>query len=365
VRVVIAAGGTAGHVNPALALAEALEGCEVIFLGTATGAEATLVPAAGWPLEQVEVRGWDRARPLSLVPTGLLAARAVLEARSLLRRLLPDVVVGMGGYVSLPACVAARAAPAPVVLHEQNIVFGLAHRVCKPLASAVAVSFEASLADAGPRGVWVGNPVRAEIARADRPVERARALQRFSLDGARKTLLVFGGSQGAGRINEAAFELVRLWARRPGLQIVHITGSARPSSSGSVEAPDLGDGLIYRSVPFVDRMIEAYAVADLALCRGGATTVAELAAVGLPAVIVPYPHHRDRQQERHARLMESAGAAAVVSDSEATAERIAAEAGRLLENSDRLGCMQAAAAALGAPEAAPRLATVVLEVAAQ
>jgi UDP-N-acetylglucosamine--N-acetylmuramyl-(pentapeptide) pyrophosphoryl-undecaprenol N-acetylglucosamine transferase len=353
--VAIAGGGTAGHVNPALALAEALAGSEVTFLGTLRGAEARLVPAGGWKLEAIEVRGWDRAHPLSLYAAGVVALRAVATARRVLARLGSDVVVGMGGYVSLPACLAARSLRTPIVLHEQNIVFGLANRVCKPLAEAVAVSFQESLDAAGRRGVFVGNPVRAEIAHADHSTERERGLRRFALEDGRATLLVFGGSQGAKRINSAVAELRTLWARRADLQIVHVTGAA---TSERVDQESDG-GLVYRCVPFVDRMIEAYSVADVALCRGGATSVAELAAVGLPAVIVPYPYHRDRQQELHARVLERAGAALSIDDSAATGRNVARCVEQLLEDAERRAAMRAAALRLATPDAAERLARIV------
>jgi UDP-N-acetylglucosamine--N-acetylmuramyl-(pentapeptide) pyrophosphoryl-undecaprenol N-acetylglucosamine transferase len=358
VRVVVAAGGTAGHVNPALALAAALEGDEVRFVGTTVGAEAVLVPRAGWPLETIEVRGFDRARPASFVATAVIAARAITTVLALLRRLRPDVVVGMGGYVSLPVCVAARALGIPIVVHEQNIVLGLANDLCRLFARAVAVSFPDTLKTAGPRAVLVGDPIAPEIAHADHAAERRRGLRRFGLSEDRRTLLVFGGSQGAQRVNTAAAELAHRWRARGDRQIVHITG---PAYDG---APPEAGSLVYRAVPFVDRMIEAYAVADLALCRGGATTVAEIASVGLPAVIVPYPFHRDRQQELHGRVLERAGAAVVIDDAEATGARVGAEADRLLAQGSMLEAMSRAARSLGVPDAAERLAAVVKEAAA-
>jgi UDP-N-acetylglucosamine--N-acetylmuramyl-(pentapeptide) pyrophosphoryl-undecaprenol N-acetylglucosamine transferase len=358
VRVVVAGGGTAGHVNPALALAAALEGDEVTFIGTNAGVEATLVPAAGWPLEVIDVRGFDRAEPIRLAVTALVAARAVAAARRLLRRLRPRAVVGMGGYVSLPVCLAARAQRLPIVVHEQNIVFGLANRLARPLARRVAVSFEETLPGAGRRGVLVGNPVSPEIAHADLGAARRRGLRRFDLDAARRTLLVFGGSQGARRVNEAALALAARWRDRGERQIIHVTGAAQEPT------PTEAGALVYRAVPFVDHMVEAYAVADLALCRGGASTVAELCALGLPALIVPYPHHRDRQQERHGRALERAGAAVVIPDDAATGERVAAEADPLLTDDRRRHEMAGRARSLGVPDAAERLAAVVREVAA-
>ena len=232
-KFVLAGGGTAGHVNPAIALARALDGDDVTFLGTPGGAEATLVPEAGFPLEPLTVRGFDRARPLSLPATGLRAVGAVRAARRLLKGIAPDAVVGMGGYVSLPACVAARSLRIPIVLHEQNIVFGLANRVSKPLARKIGVSFEDTLAAAGSKGVFVGNPVMPELTSFDPDEERAAGVARFELDPARRTLLIFGGSQGAQRINSAATELAAAWAGRDDLQIVHIVGSKLKPDPGA------------------------------------------------------------------------------------------------------------------------------------
>ncbi len=362
-RVVIAGGGTAGHVNPAIALGKALGDCELTFVGSDRGAESRLVPAAGWPLEVIAVRGFDRARPWTLLGIGVTALRATGSARRLLARLRPDVVVGMGGYVSLPVCLAARTRRVPVVLHEQNIVFGLANRVCKSWAVRIAVSFEETLSAAGAKGINTGNPVLPEVAEMDAERERARGLARFDLDPGRKTLLVFGGSQGARTINEAVPGLVGLWREMSDRQLLHISGRAHGDTIRAAEGVGV-QGLIYRGVEFVERMTEAYALADIALCRGGATTVAELGAVGLPALIVPYPHHRDRQQERHGLALARGGAALVVADPEATPRRVAALVDGLFSDEDELGKMRNAARAFGKPDAARRLADVVRAVAA-
>lgn len=360
-RVVIAGGGTAGHVNPAIALARALTSDHVSFIGTSVGAEARLVPAAGFPLESIAVAGFDRAKPWLLPRTAARAAGAVTAARKILSRARPDAVVGMGGYVSLPAVLAARSLRVPVVLHEQNIVFGLAHKVSKPFAAKVAVSFEDTLADAGSKGICVGNPVAPEFATFSRPDKRPFAYETFGLEAGRKTLLVFGGSQGARRINEAAGGLPELWADRADLQILHIAGRAAfPDLQARQRAS--GAGCIYRVVEFVDDMPDAYAVADLALCRGGATTLAELALVRLPAIVVPYPYHRDRQQERQARVAEGAGAAVVLDDAATSPGSVASLAAALLQDDDRLARMGAAFATLARPDAAQRLAEVVRSV---
>lgn len=361
-KVVIAGGGTAGHVNPALALALSLAEDNVTFLGTSRGAEARLVPEYGYELQEIEVRGFDRSKPLSFFGTGAKAAAAFITVRRELCALSPDVVVGMGGYVSLPACVGARSLRVPVVIHEQNAVFGLANRVSKGWARSVAVSFEETLGDAGPRGVFTGNPVLPDLVQLDLDVARKNALERWDLEADKRTLLVFGGSQGAKTINDAAAGLADMWADRTDVQVLHVTGRAgfEETEIRTKTQQDAGSrALVYRVVEYVSLMGEAYALADLALCRGGATTVAELGVVGLPAIVVPYPHHRDQQQMRHGRALERAGAATVVPDAEATTKRIAKEADLILLDPERLESMKRAARTLGRPDAAARLAAVV------
>ncbi|MDP9227205.1 MAG: undecaprenyldiphospho-muramoylpentapeptide beta-N-acetylglucosaminyltransferase [Actinomycetota bacterium] len=358
-RVVITGGGTAGHVHPAIALADALADEDVSFFGTATGAEARLVPQAGLPFSALDIRGFDRAKPFGLLPVAARAAGAVVQARSLLARFRPHVVVGMGGYVSLPVCIAARTQSIPVVLHEQNIVVGLANRVCKRFAIRVAVSWQATLAQAGSRGVFTGNPVLPEIADLDRDGRRSGALARFGLDASRRTLLVFGGSQGAHRINEAAAGLHERWSDRTDIQVLHLAGR---SEFDALESRVATKGeLVYKLVDFLPGMGDAYAVADLALCRGGATTIAELATTGLPAIIVPYPFHRDRQQQLLGEVLERAGAATLLRDADTTAASVGAAAERLFEGDGVLEAMAKAALTLGHPDAAQRLAAVVRE----
>ena len=363
-KVVLAGGGTAGHVNPALALAAALSDGDVTFIGTTAGAEARLVPAAGFRLETLDVRGLDRSRPLAAIGTGFRALGALVAARRILRRSAPDAVVGMGGYVSLPACLAARTVGCPVVLHEQNIVLGLANRVCKPVAARVATSFEETLEQVGSKGVFTGNPVLPAFADADFDALRDEALKSFGLHENRHTVLIFGGSQGARRINDAASGLASLWSDRSDVQVLHITGSAdHPRVRARIEATAT-NALAYRILDYAHDMVAAYAAADVAVCRGGATTIAELGVAGVPAVIVPYPHHRDRQQELHGRVLERVGAAIVLPDAEASTDRIAKAVDRILGDRDVLERMRNAALAFGRPDAARRLAEVVQDVVA-
>jgi len=359
-KIVIAGGGTAGHVNPALALARAMGDHEVTFIGTAGGVESDLVPAHGFALRTIDVVGFDRSKPAAIFGVGLRAFAAIDQARKVLRDVEADVVVGMGGYVSLPAAFAARSRRVPLVLHEQNIVLGLANRTSKPIATAIGVSFAETLGATGKKGVHVGNPVMPELATLDLDEARRSGYVTFGLDPLRRTLLVFGGSLGAKRVNLAASGLRTLWASRGDLQILHITGRSQFESLRDAPAGGAGD-LIYRIVPYVEEMGQAYAVADLALCRGGATTVAELGVIGTPSIIVPYPHHRDKQQERHGKILEAAGAAVVLDDEATSAQKVASLAEELLFDTGRLERMKESALSFGRPDAADNLARLVLE----
>ncbi len=358
-RIVIAGGGTAGHVNPALALARALDGDDVTFVGTIEGLEARLVTAAEFAFETIDVVGFDRARPFDLPAVGWRALSAIRTSRHILGRLRPDVVVGMGGYVSLPVGLGAATRGIPLVLHEQNIVLGLAHKTTKVFARRIAVSFEETLQDVGAKGVLTGNPVRADLTSLDRAARRATARAGFGLAPDVPTVLVFGGSLGARAVNRAAVELADVWKGRNDRQILHVTGR---SPASQVES-EVGMHAGYVALDFVDDMADAYAAADIAVSRGGASTVAELTTVALPAVIVPYPHHRDRQQQRHGEVLSRAGAGIVIPDDAASGSRLAEELDRMFEP-ERLSAMVEAARKLGQPDAATRLAEVVKESAA-
>jgi UDP-N-acetylglucosamine--N-acetylmuramyl-(pentapeptide) pyrophosphoryl-undecaprenol N-acetylglucosamine transferase len=360
-RVVVGTGGTAGHVLPALAVAGRLRdrlGADVVFVGRAEGQEATLVPAAGFPLEPVEALPFGRKVSLSTLRAPLAALRAARRSLAIVRG--ADVVVGMGGYVSVPVSLAARRERVPLVLHEQNALPGLANRLAARWAGTVALSF-AETADRFPRRVQTvvtGNPVRGSIVRvaAQREVLAAEAERELDLDPGRRTVVVFGGSQGALRLNRAGVELCAMLADRGDLQMLLLTGPrhheevrSRLSAAGS---------LLVRTLPFLDRMELAYAAADLVVARAGATTVAELAVCGLPAILVPYPYATGRHQEANARALGRAGGATVLLDDAATGGALAQRLQTLLDDAGRLLSMARAARRFGRPEAADALADV-------
>ncbi|HET8970725.1 MAG TPA: undecaprenyldiphospho-muramoylpentapeptide beta-N-acetylglucosaminyltransferase [Candidatus Nanopelagicales bacterium] len=343
-RLVVAGGGTAGHVEPALNLADALRAADptaqVTALGTAAGLETTLVPARGYPLELVPAVPLPRrpSRDLLTLPSRLrIAVRAV---RTVLERTEADVLVGFGGYVALPGYLGARGR-VPIVVHEANARAGLANRVGARLTPYVAETVAGSL----PRARLTGIPLRAELATLDRVAARPAARAGFGLDPAAPTLLVSGGSQGARQLNAA------VGAALPGLlaagvQVLHVVG-ARNTDQQAPQQPG------YVAVPYVERMADAYAAADLMLCRAGAMTCAELAAVGLPAIYVPLPIGNG-EQRLNALPVVTAGGGILVPDAELTGERVVGESLRLLDP-ERLARAGAAARAHGSPDAAARL----------
>jgi UDP-N-acetylglucosamine--N-acetylmuramyl-(pentapeptide) pyrophosphoryl-undecaprenol N-acetylglucosamine transferase len=361
VKAVLAGGGTAGHVFPALALGRELadRGVEVEFIGTATGPEARIVPEAGFRFSTVDAIPVAGTRSLRIVALPWRLLRSIRSCVPLVES--ADVVVGMGGYVSVPAVAAGVRLRRPVVLHEQNSVPGLANRWLARPARIVALSF-AETARSFPRRVrtvTTGNPVREEIAVVpeQRTLLAKEALRELDLEEGRSTVLVFGGSQGARRINQAAAGATALLRNRGDLQLVIIAG---PANLDAVEGTvDRSGALRVRVLPFVDRMEVAFAAADLVISRSGATTVAELTCCGLPSVLIPYPHHKDRQQELNARILQRAGAAEVLADEDLTPELFAGRVNDLLADRDRLSAMAGRATSLGRPDAAARLADAV------
>jgi UDP-N-acetylglucosamine--N-acetylmuramyl-(pentapeptide) pyrophosphoryl-undecaprenol N-acetylglucosamine transferase len=369
-RVLIAAGGTGGHVFPGLALArtlkELLPSAEVRFAGTSRGIENQAVPAAGFPLDLLPILPLSRRLSIQTVLSPFAAVGGTAAALRLLRRERIEVVAGMGGYVTLPVAAAARLAGIPVVLHEQNAIPGVANRLAARFARTVAVGVEAA-AEAFPQGrtVVTGNPVRPELARLDRTRLRELGQKELGLDPDRATLLVFGGSQGARHINQALVAATPHWPKPERVQILHACGRREEGQvrEAWAAADPQSRGLKVRVEPFIERMDLAYAACDLALTRAGALTVAELTAAGVPAIMVPLPHATADHQAGNARAVASGGGAVVLRDEDLSGERLAATAAPLLEDPERLAKMSAAMASMAFPTAAQELAALVLEAA--
>ncbi|GAA1941925.1 undecaprenyldiphospho-muramoylpentapeptide beta-N-acetylglucosaminyltransferase [Nocardioides marmoribigeumensis] len=349
----MAGGGTAGHTSPLLATADALRrfdpDCEVTALGTPRGLEVRVVPEAGYPLELVPPVPLPRRPSADLlrVPGRLRAAReAALEV---VDRVRPDVVVGFGGYVSVPAYLAARKRRLPLVVHEGNALPGIANKLGARFTPFVATSFpETELR----HGTYVGLPIRRMISTLDRAALREEARAFFGLDPALPTLLVTGGSQGARRLNDAVSAAHRALGDA-GVQVLHVSGP-----QGSVAVSTEPGRPAYSVVPYVDRMDLAYAAADLVVCRSGANTVTEVAAVGLPAVFVPLPIGNG-EQALNARGVVATGGGLLVDDAALTPEWVAATVPGLLHDAARLAAMGSAAAGLIRRDADERLAAMI------
>ena len=355
---VIAGGGTAGHVHPGLAVARSLvrlgHSPETIhFVGSARGVEQEVVPAAGFKLTVLPGRGLQR-RPTgqNLSSAGGLA-KAVVLAVGLLRRLEPAVVLGLGGYASLPCALAARLLGIPLVVAEQNAVAGLANRVAGRWARASAVSFPGTRL---PRAVLTGNPVRHEVQGVNRDASRSAARAALGVGEGRRLVAVVSGSLGAARINRAAFEAAQRWAHRDDLAVRHVVGQRDWRELAGLR-PDLsGAALDYRAVAYEDDMPAVYAAADLMVGRAGASSVAELAVVGLASVLVPLPGAPGDHQTANAAQLAASGGAVLVPDSEMDGDRMVAEVDDLLKAPGLLEAMGREAAGLGRRDADNRVA---------
>lgn len=352
-RVLLAGGGTAGHIEPALNTADVLRQrdahADIRALGTSRGLEVRLVPARGYELDLIPAVPMPRKpnKDLAALPTRLRAS--VKAVRAVMEQHQTDVVVGFGGYVAMPAYLAARGR-VPVVIHEANAKPGLANRVGARFTPYVAQAVAGSIAGAQ----TIGLPLRQAVVDLDRPAQRADARSHFGLDPQQPCLLVFGGSQGARRVNDAVVAAApRITAA--GFQILHVVGTNN-LDQGAALVDEGAAG--YHQVAYVDRMDLAYAAADLAMCRSGAMTCAELSAVGLPAIYVPLPIGNGEQRVNAAGIV-AAGGGAFLADEDLSADSVADSVLPLLADSDSLERMSAAASTQGVRDAGSQLADLV------
>jgi UDP-N-acetylglucosamine--N-acetylmuramyl-(pentapeptide) pyrophosphoryl-undecaprenol N-acetylglucosamine transferase len=355
--VVIAAGGTAGHVVPALAVADALraEGARVSFLGAADRAEAEVVPAAGYEIDLLRVRGLDRRNPIRAAGSLRLAAAAVPAARRALERRGAQAVLGGGGYVAGPAGLAAIRAGLPLVLTEADRRLGLTNRLLARRARRVCLAFPIEGLE-GDRYLVTGRPVPAAIISADPGAAR----RRFGIAADDRCLLVFGGSQGARSINLSALEaFCGPEAGERDFHVLHISGSRdHEAVRAALDAAPHTDR--YTLLEYEPGLADALAASDLVLARSGGS-IFEIAAAGRPSILVPYPYASGRHQHANAEWMAAAGAAVVLEDPELDPPRLRALAGELLDDGERLARMASAAAALARPEAAGLVAAELLD----
>jgi UDP-N-acetylglucosamine--N-acetylmuramyl-(pentapeptide) pyrophosphoryl-undecaprenol N-acetylglucosamine transferase len=346
-RVIIAGGGTGGHVIPALAIAQQLKKqfeAEVFFIGTARGIETRLVPEAGFPLQLIQVGALKNVSLMTRAKTMFDLPRALWTSGRIVSDFRPDVVIGVGGYASGPGMIAAIRRRIPTLAFEPNVVPGFANRVVARFVSAAAVHFEETCEYFRNCKV-TGVPVREAFFRI-----ASNAL-------GTPTLLVFGGSQGAHAINQAMIEsLPGLRAKMPGLHIIHQTGQR---DYEAVQAAYQQGGISGEVHKFIDDMPATFARADLLVCRSGASTVGEITAAGKSSIFVPFPRAADDHQNKNARALESAGAAVVVEESNLEAAYLVETIATLLNDTARLRAMSVAARSLAHPKAVEEIAEMV------
>ena len=358
-KVIISGGGTGGHIYPGLAVARSLEDkykeVEILFVGTADGLEADIIPKAGYKLKTIKAEGFSRQISFQLVKALAKTGIGVLESYQILKEFNPDLVMGTGGYVSGPIVLTAALQKIPTIIHEQNAYPGLTNRLLAKIVDKVALSNGAAQNHFKTEDKLrvTGNPIRPEILAK----EEAIAYQELNLEPNLKTILVFGGSRGAKSINRALLgiydHLVEL-----DIQLIHITGkqdfnqiSARAKELG---INDLESGKI-RIKPYLYNMEAALAVADLVISRAGATGLAEITASGLPSILIPYPHATDNHQEYNARSLKEVGAADLILDKNLTVEKLWSKLEGLLYDEDRLAAMSKTSLKIGEPKAADKL----------
>lgn len=354
---IVTGGGTAGHVLPALAIADALVAAghpraAVHYVGAERGIEARLVPPTGYPMTLLPGRGIQRK--LALANIGAVAGLLLAGARAmrLVGRLRPAIVVAVGGYASVAVGLAAALWRVPIVVAEQNQTPGVANRLLARFAKASAVSFPGT---ALPRAVVTGNPVRAEISAIDPDRDRAAAKEALGVGEGRHLVLVVGGSLGALRLNHAVLEALPAWRRRADLAVRHVVGQRDWATVAAAAPSDLGV-LQLQLVAYEDDMPAALGAADLAVCRAGSSTCFELAAAGLPSILVPSPHVTADQQTGNARHLVDAGAAVLIPDADLDGTRLVAAVDALLADGPRLAAMSAAARSWARPDAATAIA---------
>jgi UDP-N-acetylglucosamine--N-acetylmuramyl-(pentapeptide) pyrophosphoryl-undecaprenol N-acetylglucosamine transferase len=351
-RVLIAGGGTGGHVFPGVALAEEVvtrhPGNDVVFVGTARGLEATVVPQAGFPLELIDVKGLKGKGPWRLLWNLLLIPRAFFQSWLALRRWRPDIVVGVGGYASGPVVLVAWLMRIPTAVQEQNAIAGFTNRLLGKVVDAAFTAFPEAARHFGAKKVFqLGNPIRRKL---------MENFMRPQVVHERPRVLVFGGSQGAHALNMRVMEaLPHLADLRETIQITHQTGA---KDREYVERGYRAVGFAPDVREFITDMSTAYAESDLVVCRAGATTLAELTVCKKPAILVPFPHAADNHQVVNAKSLVDAGAAVMIEEKDLTGEVLAHEIRRILQSPEARESMARSAGRLGSPQAAKEIADV-------
>jgi UDP-N-acetylglucosamine--N-acetylmuramyl-(pentapeptide) pyrophosphoryl-undecaprenol N-acetylglucosamine transferase len=361
VRILIAGGGTGGHVYPGISLAnefrEQQKQHKILFVGTRKGMEAELVPKAGYAFETIKVSGFQRKLSIALLKSAVEAVQGFFAAGKIITRFKPDIVIGTGGYVCGPVVSIARLRGIPTMVLEQNVIPGVTNRILGRFVDGVAVTYEASRSYF-PKKKQVevtGNPIRREIMSAD-PVMGRKTL---NLDPEQKVVMSFGGSIGAQTINQAMVEVAAAWKERADVHLLIVTGkdklseTVRALQEKGIQEDEAGNVTVK---PYLYNIQDAYAAADIVVARAGGISLSELTALGKAAIIVPYPHATNQHQDHNARTLAEAGAAVVIPDKELDGKILTVELSNLLNDPVRLQAMARKSKELGRPDAAARIA---------
>ncbi|VBB06219.1 n-acetylglucosaminyltransferase murg [Lucifera butyrica] len=360
-RIIMAGGGTGGHIYPALTIAKAIANrttsCEILFVGTRNGLEADIIPKEGYPLQTIDVGGFERRLSWKNLMNVLKTMGSLWKSRQIIQQFKPDIVIGTGGYVCGPVLLAASILGIPTMIQEQNVFAGVTNKILSRFVDCVAVGYqEAVNCFAAPdKVVFTGNPIRPEVMSAVR--DDAYAALGLSRD--KFTILVSGGSRGAHTMNQAMLEVHQVFKDKEQIQILHVTGQNDYNyivgnlKQRGIDVAKAGNSIIKS---YLYNMPYALAVADLAIFRAGAIGLAELTARGIPSILIPYPYAAENHQEFNARVLEKNGAAVVIRDKELTGQLLAERIAQLTGNRAQLKTMAEASKRLGCPEAAETLA---------
>ncbi|MGE0132136.1 MAG: undecaprenyldiphospho-muramoylpentapeptide beta-N-acetylglucosaminyltransferase [Blastocatellales bacterium] len=351
--VIIAGGGTGGHIYPGIAIAQEFRrrdaDTQILFVGTARGLETKIIPREGFNLELIEVSALKRVGFVNRIKSLLMLPKSFLAVRSLIKQVRPDVVIGVGGYASGPVVLMAALMDVPTLVAEQNAMPGFTNRVLSRFVKAAAVSFEEAREFFGEKAEITGNPVRADFFGV--PVKHPNGVIH---------VLITGGSQGARAINEAMIGALPLLAEeKDRLSFAHQTGE---NDFYRVRDAFENSGINAEVKPFIEKMVDEFARADLVISRAGATTVAELAAAGKPAIMIPFPFAADDHQRKNAEAIERAGAGRMILQAELTHERLAKELLWLVRDPQQLNRMAEASRSLGHPDAAKRVVDLAMRI---
>lgn len=364
-RIIMSGGGTGGHIYPAITIIKAIQkevkSCEVLFIGTAQGLEADVIPKEGFAFKMIEVRGFERKLSVKNVQTIIKTLGSVWQSKRIIEEFKPDIVIGTGGYVCGPVLLAASLMGIPTMIQEQNVIPGITNKILSRFVKKIAVGYKDAIKNFSKQEkVFVsGNPIRSEVLSAT----REEGITALGLDPMKRTVLISGGSGGARSINQAMVRVHQAFAGRKDIQLLHVTGKNEYNSivenlkQASIDTTQAGNIIIK---PYLYNMPQALAVADIAVFRAGAIGLAELTARGIPAIVIPYPYAAENHQEFNAKVMENEGAAVVIRDAELTGDRLLGVINELITTPQKLADMANASKKMGCPEAAGSIAKMAL-----